>query len=238
MSDVPRTVTWVDGRGAEFRVVHGQPSETFMQEAFAAVNVGDVVSDVGTGSGAVALAVAKRADKVWAVDSDEAALVAGARAAKKLGLRNVQFVASDLETEPWRAWAPKRLDVVLAHLYLTGNLLARAAEALPAGGRLVVAALGPEQWAETGHPPRFVATPADLARDLDRAGFDVEALHHELAIVTAPDFGVLENAYFRSSPEVVANWKASGRWEGLRKSYEAGHANLTESRVVARGRRR
>jgi SAM-dependent methyltransferase len=234
VTDVPRTVVWIDGRGTDFLVVHHRPSESFLREALAVLDASKVAADVGTGRGAVAIVLAPRAKEIVAVDKDEASVREAARAAKERNIRNVTFYVSDLETEPWSEWAPKRVDVVLAHLFYSRSAIENAARLLPSGGSLVVAALGPEQWRETGIPPRFTATPQEVRAGLEGSGLRVEALHHDLSVVTAPGFDVLDDVFFRRARDVQARWKESGRWEGLKRSFESGSTTLTESRVVAR----
>ncbi|MGH8163811.1 MAG: peptide chain release factor N(5)-glutamine methyltransferase [Rhodanobacteraceae bacterium] len=55
------------------------------------------IADLGTGSGAVALAIAKERPKarVLATDANDAALIVARRNATKLGLRNVEFAQGD-----------------------------------------------------------------------------------------------------------------------------------------------
>lgn len=230
----PREVVFVDGRGADFHAVHSQPSQAFLAEVGRAVARDKVVVDAGTGHGATALRVAPHAKEVVGVDADRAALKEAGKALKKTRLRNVRFVEGDLEGAPWTAWAKGPVDVVLAHRFAFAGIFGRAREILAPGGAIVVAALGPEQWRETGVASRFAFSPEDLARHATEAGFRVEAVRHELLVVSLPSFDYVERVYFANAREVEARWKESGRWRGLADSFAKGATTLTESRVVLR----
>lgn len=133
-----------------------------------AVQKGDVVLDIGTGVGILAIAAAKAgAKRVVAIDCDADALEEAARRAKKARVDDrisfVQKLSFDLKL-------PKRADVILCETVgsfaFDENILATLSDAkrrlLTSGGRIVP--IGLELWgAPIGFLPKLEA-PAEIAR--------------------------------------------------------------------------
>ncbi len=84
------------------------------------VDAGLTVADLGTGSGAVALAIAHERPhvKVIATDISEAAIAVATRNAERLGIRNIEFRRGD-----WLApLAGHRVDIIVSNPpYIAGN---------------------------------------------------------------------------------------------------------------------
>ena len=59
------------------------------------IRPGDVVFDIGCGTGKVAIAMAARAEKVWAVDRRPEAIAYAKDAAAKAGVKNIEFVCGE-----------------------------------------------------------------------------------------------------------------------------------------------
>ena len=96
------------------RVLIPRPETELLVEIGLTLPFGASVADVGTGSGAVALALAdERPDlSVWATDIDPDALTVARENGSRLGLE-VEFVQADLLDGPG---LPRRVDAVLANL--------------------------------------------------------------------------------------------------------------------------
>ena len=106
---------WSLDLAVDARVLIPRPdSETAVEEALARVRDGGRIADVGTGTGAIALAIAKaRPDlTVFASDVSEDALAVARGNAERLGLA-VTFVKGSL-VEPLRTSAP--FDLLVANL--------------------------------------------------------------------------------------------------------------------------
>jgi SAM-dependent methyltransferase len=212
--------------------MHGALSPTLLGWLDAEPAARGSVLDVGTGEGRLALALAPRARRVTGIDRDAGALVVARRSARRAGLANVVFVVADAETADYRALGAP--DLVAAHLCVSDAILARAAGGLRPGGVVTFAAFHVDQWRETGRVSRF-AYAVDQARSaLEAAGFDVEGLEVEQAVTRFDD----ADAARALAEPLRARWEADGRWAGWERFLAGGGRTLTESRVVARGRRR
>ncbi len=170
------------------RVLIPRPETELLVEVALALPQGARVLDVGTGSGAVALALAdERPDlEVWGSDVSADALAVAAGNAQRLGLP-VQFVRSNLLAE-----VPGRFDAVVANLpYVeSGYPLPRDVAAYePAGAlfggpdgldvvRALVEELGSVAWVAL----EIGAGQADAVAELLRAaGYGSVARHRDLA---------------------------------------------------------
>ena len=133
-----------------------------------AVRPGDVVVDIGTGLGVLAIAAAKAGAKsVWAIDVDAAALAHAEREAKRQGMGDrITF----LHMLSFEATLPRRADVALCETVgsfeFDENILATLSAAkrrlLKRGARIVPAGL--ELWgAPIGRMPK-ISEPAEIAR--------------------------------------------------------------------------
>jgi SAM-dependent methyltransferase len=212
--------------------MHGALSPTLLGWLDEEPSARGSVLDVGTGSGRLALALAPRARRVTGIDLDAGVLVAARRAARRAGLANILFVVADAETADYRALGAP--DLVTAHLCVSDAILARAAAGLRPGGVLAFAAFHVDQWRETGSISRFAYEVDHARRALEAVGFAVEALEVERAVARFDDAEAAHAFAARLRPR----WEADGRWAGWERFVAAGGRTLTESRVVARARRR
>lgn len=119
--------------------------------------------DLGAGSGRHAIWLARQGWRVQAVDFSEVGIARGEQTARAEGLE-IDWVVDDART-----WAPTdaaSLDLVLvSHLHLPVDVLARATGWLAAGGHLVVVAHSERNLNEgVGGPsdPALLYSPADL----------------------------------------------------------------------------
>jgi ArsR family transcriptional regulator len=98
------------------------------------------VVDLGTGTGAMLPALARRLARVWAVDASRGMLRKAAQRTAAEGLRNVQFVHADLESLPWPDAGVDGViaNMVLHHLENPAAALREMARVLRDGGRGVI----------------------------------------------------------------------------------------------------
>lgn len=130
------------------------------------------VVDFGCGTGSLTVELARWAKHVTAIDRSEVALEKAKAAAKREALKNITFLAADLEKLPLPT-ASVDLVVIsqsLHHVSRIDAVLAEGARLLKAGGRMVVLELLPheEDWVRSrlGH---------------QHLGFDPEALRAAMA---------------------------------------------------------
>ena len=132
----------------------------------------ETVVDLGSGTGFYTDDVASHADRVYAVDVQEAM---HDHYREKGVPANVDLVTSGIEELPFE---DGELDAAVStmtyHEFTTASALAELARVLPSGGRLVVADWSADGSGENGPPlsERFGADEAATA--LEDAGFDVE----------------------------------------------------------------
>lgn len=115
------------------------------------------VVDFGCGTGALTVELARWARHVTAIDRSESTLTKARAQASKEGLKNITFLAADLEHLPLESGS---IDLVvisqsLHHVTHIEAVLAEGARLLKAGGRMVVLELLPhdESWVRSrlGH---------------------------------------------------------------------------------------
>lgn len=192
---------------------------------------GRTVLDVGTGTGRLALHLAPRARRVIGIDTEAGALVEARRRAHRAGHANVVFVVADAEQADYRALGPP--DVVVAHLCMSDAIIARAGAGLPSGGVLAFAAFHRDQWRETGRVSRFAYEPERARAVLGANGFAVERLEVEQDVAR---FASAAEA-MRATADLRPRWEVDGRWAAWEKHVAEGGRTLTQSRLVALGRR-
>jgi ubiquinone/menaquinone biosynthesis C-methylase UbiE len=120
--------------------IHVEGEELDRMVALAGLTGRELVLDVATGGGHTALAFARGARRVVALDLTPAMLAAAARYATARGARNVSFLLGDAEALPL---GDGRFDVVAAryaphHFPQPERFVAEAARVLRPGGRVVV----------------------------------------------------------------------------------------------------
>ncbi len=190
--------------------------------------------DVGTGSGRVVWVVAPRAHRVVGVDNDEKRLMEARAYAAVRGFNRVTFVLGDAEKEPWSVFQSEPFDFVLAHLFMSEPVVYRASQHTREGGKIILCALHPDHWAETGRESRHSFREDEVADLLAENRFELEFLGVDRTVIECEDLVEAERAL---GPPIVRRWVEDGRWEGLADSFRRGNRTITHAYVVAKARR-
>jgi SAM-dependent methyltransferase len=191
-----------------------------------------VVVDVGTGDGRIAIPLASHCSLVVGIDRESDVIDEARQRAARLGVSNVEFLVADADAVEYGPLAPRPPSVVTAHLFLSDQLVERAARALAPGGALVVLGFHVDQWKETGRASRFAYDEARMRALLQRCGFVVEHLSVERDVQT---FGSAEEA-LAAAIGLQEKWRSDGRWFRYIKFLEDGGRTLTRSHLVAGAR--
>jgi SAM-dependent methyltransferase len=194
-----------------------------------------VVLDIGCGSGRLALALANEAGRIIGIDRASDAIDRARERSAALGLSHVTFRCLDAETTDYRDLAP--IDLVVANLCMSDEILRRSADALPPGRHIVFAAFHQDQWKESGRVSQYAYAEAQLERALADAGFEPIYLgvEQEVLLLAAPADGL---TYLEASG-LAAKWKSDGRWEGFsRYLQDAGRRLTIRARVIVKARKR
>jgi ArsR family transcriptional regulator len=139
-----------------------------------------VVADLGSGEGLLSELLARRAKRVIAVDNSEKMVAFGARKAKKIGLKNLEFRLGDLEDPPI---APGTVDLAilsqaLHHAHDPARAIQSAHRILGEGGQTMILDLREHSFKQAHelYGDRWLGfADADLHAWLEAAGFkDVE----------------------------------------------------------------
>jgi SAM-dependent methyltransferase len=188
------------------------------------------VLDVGCGGGRLSLWLAQRAGSVVGVDRDAEALDYARRQAEAAGMSNVVFVEMDADRAEYVPFEP---EMIVAHLFVSDAMMARAGRALRRGQCLALVAIHVDQWRETGRASRFAYDEGRMVETLRREGFLPEVAEVERR---ERRFASAAEALDAAAP-LVDRWQADGRWDGYRAFVERGGRTLTESHLVVKARR-
>jgi len=181
---------------------HYMPGRSWkaMAEALLALLPPVEAADLGAGEGAVAFLLARRAVRVYAVDSSPQMVEHGRRLAAERGVRNVEYRLGDLESLPLEAAS---VDVAffsqsLHHAQHPERAVREARRILRPGGRVVILDLARhhhEEARELYADEWLGFTEAEMRRFLRQAGFrqietalvhrEEQAPHFETLLATA-----------------------------------------------------
>jgi ubiquinone/menaquinone biosynthesis C-methylase UbiE/DNA-binding transcriptional ArsR family regulator len=135
-----------------------------------------VIADLGSGEGLISELLARRAKRVVAVDNSEKMVAFGAKKAKKIGLRNLEFRLGDLEDPPLE---DESVDLVvlsqaLHHASDPARAINGARRILVEGGQILILDLLRHNFKQAHdlYGDRWLGfAESDLHRWLDAAGF-------------------------------------------------------------------
>ncbi|HEY3899422.1 MAG TPA: metalloregulator ArsR/SmtB family transcription factor [Chthoniobacter sp.] len=139
-----------------------------------------VIADLGAGEGTLAQLLARRAQKVIAIDNSEKMVEFGSGLAKKHGFKNLEYRFGEIEEPPIPASSVDLalLSQALHHAANPQRALTAAYRILKKGGRIAVLDLLAHQFEEARelYADRWLGfTEADLHQFLETAGFrDIE----------------------------------------------------------------
>ncbi|PWB42851.1 MAG: hypothetical protein C3F12_13110 [Candidatus Methylomirabilota bacterium] len=221
------------GEGREAR--HGLLSEAFVRLIREELLRGRTVLDVGCGTGRLTFALAEEAGRLIGVDWSDGAIEQATQRARARGLNHVTFVCCDAERTDYSEFGP--IDLVVAHLCMSNEILRRAAAVLRPDACIAFSTLHKDQWHETGRSSRFAYGEADVDTALAAAGFDpvYREVECERLTFSAP---IDAMAYVEESG-LIGKWKAESRWRGFLAYLERGGRALTiRARVTVKARRR
>ena len=227
------TRTYRPGEGQEAK--HSILSETLLRLIREEPLRDRTVLDVGCGNGRLTFALAEEAGRIIGIDWSDQVIEQAAQRARAACLDHLTFICCDAERIDYSELGP--IDLVVAHLCMSDEILRRAAAVLASGGCIAFSTLHKDQWKESGRSSRFAYGEHDAEAALTAAGFDPIYLGVEretLSFAAAAD----ALAYLEAS-DLVGKWAADSRWEGFRAYLERGGRSLSlRARVTVKGRRR
>ncbi len=196
------------------------------------------VLDVGTGSGRLALALARRCRRVVGIDREPSLIEEARRRAVEAGVGNAVFVVVDADEARYRHADDPRIPVdpglIVAHLFLSAHLIDAAAAALPRAGALAFVGFHADQWRETGRRSRFAWDEDRAAAALADSGLAVEHLEVDTEVTT---FESVEQA-LAAVVGLEDRWRQDGRWFRYLEYLEHGGRSLTRSHLIVKARKR
>jgi SAM-dependent methyltransferase len=213
---------------------HGELSATLLRLIREEPLAERTVLDVGCGTGRLAFALAGETGRVIGIDRTREAIERAQQRAGAGGLTHVTFRCLDAEAIDYRDLGP--IDLVVANLCMSDEIMRRAAAVLPPDHVIVFAAFHEDQWRESGRRSRFAYAEDELEGALARTGFHPVYLGVEQEVLHFghPDDGP---AYIQAAG-LADTWKADSRWEGFRLYLDRGGRRLTATaRVIAKARR-
>jgi len=225
--------TYRPGEGREAK--HGSLSKTLLRLIREEPLRERTVLDVGCGTGRLSFALAEEAGRIIGIDWSDQVIQQAWQRVRTLGLSHITFACCDAERIEYCELG--QIDLVVAHLCMSNEILERAAAVLAPGRCIAFATLHRDQWKESGRSSRFAYREEDVEMALTAAGFDpvyLEVEHEVLSFAASVD----ALAYLEASG-LTGKWKTDSRWEGFLAYLERGGRELTiKARVIVKARRR
>ncbi|HWR21349.1 MAG TPA: class I SAM-dependent methyltransferase [Verrucomicrobiae bacterium] len=221
--------------GERHEAKHGSLSDTLLRLIREESLRERTVLDVGCGKGRLTFALAEEAGRIIGIDWSDQLIQEAGQHARTLGFDHITFMCGDAERIEYRELGP--IDLVVAHLCMSDEIIRRAAAVLAPGCCIAFSTLHQDQWKESGRSSRFAYGEQDVETALTAAGFDpvyLEAEHEVLSFAAAAD----ALAYMEAL-DLIGKWKTDSRWEGFLAYLERGGRELTiRARVTVKARRR
>jgi hypothetical protein len=129
------------------------------------------------------------------------------------------------------------IDLVVANLCMSDEIIRRAAAVLAPGRFITFAAFHRDQWKESGRISRYAYAEGHLETALLEAGFEPVYLGVEQEVVhfASQDEGL---SYLESAG-IAGKWRTDGRWKRFLTHLQDGRRDLTiKARVIVKARRR
>ena len=194
----------------------------------------NTILDVGCGSGRLTFALAKAVGRIIGIDRSNEAIERARQRAAALRLDHVTFHCLDAEVINYRDPGP--INLVVANLCMSDEILRRAAAVLSPGHVIAFAAFHLDQWKESGKISRYAYGEGQVETALSGAGFTQVYLgvEREVLSLATPDEGL---TYLEGSG-LSGKWKADGRWQGFVTYLQGGGRELTiRARVIVKAQR-
>ena len=192
------------------------------------------ILDVGCGSGRLTFALAKAVGRIIGIDRSNEAIERARQRAAARRLDHVAFHCLDAEVINYRDLGP--INLVVANLCMSDEILRRAAAVLSPGHVIASAAFHLDQWKESGKISQYAYGEGQVETALSGAGFKQVYLgvEREVLSLATPDEGL---TYLEGSG-LSGKWKADGRWQGFVAYLQGGGRELTiRARVIVKAQR-
>ena len=220
------------GEGGE--TDHAGPSATLLRLIREEPLHDRTILDVGCGGGRLTFALAKEVGRIIGIDRSNEAIERARQRAAALRLDHVTFHCLDAEVINYRDLGP--INLVVANLCMSDEVLRRAAAVLSPGNVIAFAAFHLDQWKESGKISQYAYGEGQVEAVLSEAGFKPVYLgvEREVLSLTTPDEGL---TYLEGSG-LSGKWKADGRRQGFVTYLQGGGRELTiRARVIVKARR-
>lgn len=214
---------------------HGSLSDTLLRLIREEPLRERTILDVGCGNGRLTFALAREAGRIIGIDWSDQAIERAQQDARILGLDHVRFQRGDAERIDYCELGP--IDLVVANLCMSDEILRRAAAVLAPGRTIAFAAFHIDQWQESGRVSRFAYAEGRMESALSEPGFEPLYLGVEQEVL---HFASQDDALaYLEGSGLIGKWKTDGRWEGFLAYLQDGGRQLTiRARVIVKARRR
>ncbi len=190
---------------------------------------GKVILDVGCGSGWLTIELAPRVARAIGIDISDAEIAKALESAKRLALKNVEFHVADAEKVDYRNIAGGTIDMIVANLCMSEEIINRSSRALTSGSPFCFVCFHKDQLKELGGS-RFSFAADEMEGLLQASGFEVE--HLEVISWKAP----LHPKEKALAALKYKEW-ARRRWEKIVAYSNSGGRSLTQSRLIVKARK-
>lgn len=214
---------------------HGSLSDTLLHLIREEPLRTQTILDVGCGSGRLTFALANETSRIIGIDWSDQAIERAQQHARTLGLDHVTFQCCDAERIYYRELGP--IDLVVANLCMSDEILRRAGVVLQPGRFIAFAAFHRDQWKESGKISQFAYQEGQIETALTAVGFEPVYLGLEQEVLHFA--GQDEALSYLESAGMSEKWRADSRWRGFLAYLEGGGRELTiRAHVIVKARKR